>query len=374
MGGPPGGTSHCTPLRSITQMNNIDHSYRNMDYGFHAPAAPAFATIARLRSFTRAADVLHTTQPALSAQIRELEEVARRAPVRPQHALGRAHAGRRRSAAGDRSGARRARLGRRAGRGRGARGNTGRVVVAALPSLAATLVPGVVARMRERHPGIAVVVRDALAERTLGAVRAGEVDLALTSAPPHDRELAFAPLLADRMMAVLPRTHRAGAREGRAARRPARDAARADGSRQQRAAAGRRGERVDRAAGRRRPTRSRSCRRRSGSCARASARRCCRRPRPSCAMRADLCVREIVAPRDRALARPADPAATQRRRRRSRRSSRSLGEVLRDAEAAREGARQRLGPRQRVVDRQVGARAERPAPPACPGLRPRLRP
>ena len=33
----------------------------------------AFATIARLRSFTRAADVLHTTQPALSAQIRELE-------------------------------------------------------------------------------------------------------------------------------------------------------------------------------------------------------------------------------------------------------------------------------------------------------------
>jgi DNA-binding transcriptional LysR family regulator len=81
------------------------------------------------------------------------------------------------------------------------------VVVAALPSLAATLVPAVIARMRQRHPGIAVAVRDALAERTLGAVRSGDVDLALTSAPPHDRELVFAPLLADRMMAVLPRTH-----------------------------------------------------------------------------------------------------------------------------------------------------------------------
>jgi hypothetical protein len=66
---------------------------------------------------------------------------------------------------------------------------------------------------RERHPGIAVWCADALAERTLGAVRAGEVDLSrCTSAPPHDRELVFAPLLADRMMAVLPRTACAGAR------------------------------------------------------------------------------------------------------------------------------------------------------------------
>ena len=166
----------------------------------------AFATIARLRSFTRAADVLHTTQPALSAQIRELEA-----------SLGvRLFDRNTRSVAPTRAGADLlpvvdqvlSALDSVAVRAEDvAARNTGRVVVAALPSLAATLVPAVVARMRERHPGIAVVVRDALAERTLGAVRAGEVDLALTSAPPHDRELVFAPLLADRMMAVLPRTH-----------------------------------------------------------------------------------------------------------------------------------------------------------------------
>src|SRR5262245_65782791 len=34
----------------------------------------AFVSIGRLGSFTRAAEALHATQPALSAQIRELEE------------------------------------------------------------------------------------------------------------------------------------------------------------------------------------------------------------------------------------------------------------------------------------------------------------
>jgi DNA-binding transcriptional LysR family regulator len=166
----------------------------------------AFATIARLRSFTRAADVLHTTQPALSAQIRELEA-----------SLGvRLFDRNTRTVAPTRAGADLVPVVEQvlgalasvvAQAENVAARNTGRVVVAALPSLAATLVPDVVARMRERHPGIVVVVRDALAERTLAAVRAGEVDLALTSAPPHDRELVFAPLLADRMMAVLPRAH-----------------------------------------------------------------------------------------------------------------------------------------------------------------------
>ena len=166
----------------------------------------AFSTVARLRSFTRAAEALHATQPGLSAQIRELEEslgvrlfdrstrsvaptqaAADLLPVVEQVLGALASVAARAEDVANR--------------------RTGRVVVAALPSLAATLVPGVVRRMRERHPGIDVVVRDGLAERTLAAVRSGEVDLALTSAPPPDRELAFAPLLADRMMAVLPRAH-----------------------------------------------------------------------------------------------------------------------------------------------------------------------
>ena len=88
-----------------------------------------------------------------------------------------------------------------------AKRNTGRVTVATLPSLAATLLPSVIARMQATHPGIVVVIKDALAERALALLRAGEADLALTSAPPPDRELSFTPLFADRMVAVLPHRH-----------------------------------------------------------------------------------------------------------------------------------------------------------------------
>ena len=166
----------------------------------------AFATIARLRSFTRAADVLHTTQPALSAQIRELEgTLGVRLFDRNTRSVEPTRAGADLLPVVDQVLGVLATVAARAEDV--ATRNTGRVVVAALPSLAATLVPDVVAALRARHPGITVVVRDALAERTLGAVRAGDVDLAFTSAPPHDRELVFAPLFADRMMAVLPRAH-----------------------------------------------------------------------------------------------------------------------------------------------------------------------
>lgn len=166
----------------------------------------AFSTVARLRSFTRAAEALHATQPGLSAQIRELEEsLGVRLFDRSTRSVAPTQA------ATDLLPVIEQVLGALASVAVRAEDvanrRTGRVVVAALPSLAATLVPGVVSRLRDRHPGIAVAVRDGLAERTLAAVRSGDVDLALTSAPPPDRELAFAPLLADRMMAVMPRAH-----------------------------------------------------------------------------------------------------------------------------------------------------------------------
>jgi LysR family transcriptional regulator, carnitine catabolism transcriptional activator len=166
----------------------------------------AFVSIGRLGSFTKAADALHATQPALSAQIRELEDTlgvklfdrstrsvtltrtgedllpvvdAVLADIVSVVALARDVA----------------------------RRTTGRVTVAALPSLAATLMPDVIARMRAQHPGIAVVVRDALAARIVGLIRAGEADLALTSAPAGDAQLQFTPLFKDRMVAVLPPAH-----------------------------------------------------------------------------------------------------------------------------------------------------------------------
>jgi DNA-binding transcriptional LysR family regulator len=166
----------------------------------------AFATIGRLRSFTRAADALHATQPALSAQIRDLEEsLGVKLFDRSTRSVTLTQAGEDLlpvvdNVLGD--------IGSVVARARDvARRNTGRVTVAALPSLSATLMPDVVARMRALHPGISIIIKDALAERILGLIRADEVDLAITGAPPVDPQLQFTPLMKDRMVAVLPTGH-----------------------------------------------------------------------------------------------------------------------------------------------------------------------
>lgn len=166
----------------------------------------AFVSIGRLGSFTKAADALHATQPALSAQIRELEDaLGVKLFDRSTRSVTLTQAGEDLlpvvdNVLGD--------LGSVVARARDvARRNTGRVTIAALPSLAATLMPVAVARMRAHHPGITVVIKDALAERIIGLIRADEVDLALTSAPPTDPQLQFTPLLKDRMVAVLPDGH-----------------------------------------------------------------------------------------------------------------------------------------------------------------------
>jgi LysR family carnitine catabolism transcriptional activator len=166
----------------------------------------AFVSIGRLGSFTKAADALHATQPALSAQIRDLEEsLGVKLFDRSTRSVTLTQAGEDLlpvvdTVLGD--------LGSVVARARDvARRNTGRVTVAALPSLSATLMPEVVARMRALHPGIAIVIKDALAERIIGLIRADEVDLALTSSPPTDPQLQFTPLLTDRMVAVLPPGH-----------------------------------------------------------------------------------------------------------------------------------------------------------------------
>ncbi|MEO8306271.1 MAG: LysR family transcriptional regulator [Betaproteobacteria bacterium] len=166
----------------------------------------AFASIGRLGSFTRAAAALHVTQPALSTQIRELEAaLGVKLFDRSTRSVSLTRAGEDLLPVVDgvlgEIGSVLTRASDVAHR------NTGRVSVAALPSLSATVMPGVVARMRALHPGIVVVIRDALAERILGLVRAGEVDLALTSKPPIDPQLQFTPSMRDRMVAVLPPSH-----------------------------------------------------------------------------------------------------------------------------------------------------------------------
>ena len=83
----------------------------------------------------------------------------------------------------------------------------GKVSVAALPTLAAGLLPGVIAAFHAHYPRINFALHDVLAEQVNMMVREGRADLGL-SVPPFDSEdLAFEPVLEDGYVAVCPLGH-----------------------------------------------------------------------------------------------------------------------------------------------------------------------
>lgn len=85
-------------------------------------------------------------------------------------------------------------------------GTWGTVSVAALPSLAAIVVPAVVAHHRRRFPDVVVRVRDGLAEPVAGLLSRGEIDLAVT-AGRRSGEAAGVALATDRFVLVAAADH-----------------------------------------------------------------------------------------------------------------------------------------------------------------------
>lgn len=169
----------------------------------------AFVSVAHLRSFTRAAALLHLSQPALTVQIRRLEE-----------ALGVRLLDR------DTRGVEPTRIGRElvptfqrvladldavvASTRDLAAARRGVVRVAALPSLAAGLLPDVILRARARSPGLTFVVRDVVAGRVADLVRAEEVDIGLTGGAVPGPDLEVLHETRDRLHVVFSLGHPIG--------------------------------------------------------------------------------------------------------------------------------------------------------------------
>ena len=150
--------------------------------------------------------MLFTTQPALSARIRELEEaLALRLFDRNTRSVQLTRAGEDllpvvEQVLSD--------LGSVLDRARDvAARSTGRVAVAALPSVSSGLLPSTIARFRGRYPGVRIGLRDGVADRVLELIRSREVDFGVTSAVGGDPGLEFTGLFNDRIVAVLPRAH-----------------------------------------------------------------------------------------------------------------------------------------------------------------------
>ncbi|MBP1313128.1 LysR family transcriptional regulator [Herbaspirillum sp. 1130] len=83
----------------------------------------------------------------------------------------------------------------------------GRVAIAALPSLAAGWLPPALAAYRQRHPGVAVELFDAISDQCLDLLRQGKADIALTAPGPNLLEFTTQPLCADPFYLVCRKDH-----------------------------------------------------------------------------------------------------------------------------------------------------------------------
>lgn len=168
----------------------------------------AFIAAAQLKSFTRAATLLHVSQPALTVQIRNLEE-----------SLGvRLFDRNTRTVELTRVGHELVPTFQRLLRDLDAvvldtqdlaASRQGVVRIAVLPSFAAGLLPEVIADFRKHHPRVTFVIRDVIANRVLEHVRNGDVDIGITggSVPAEFETVAT---VKDRLHVVFPARHAIG--------------------------------------------------------------------------------------------------------------------------------------------------------------------
>src|SRR5262245_48630801 len=158
-----------------------------------------FLHVAALGSFTRAAEKMHTMQPSLSQQIRDLEgELGIRLFDRTTRRVELTEAGTefRNIAAKvieDLEVAARSahELAER---------KRGRVAVAAPPLLAAAIVPRAIANFRKQYPGLDIRLVDAQSDQIVEMVRSGQVDCGVGTFHAGEEGVASSVLARDSLM------------------------------------------------------------------------------------------------------------------------------------------------------------------------------
>lgn len=160
----------------------------------------ALVAVARYASFTLAADALHRSQPAVTAQVKQLEDaLGLRLFDRSTRQL-------RLTSVGLELVPLLSRLLHELDgvveTSRKLRAKTvGVVRVACLPSVAAGFLPAHIAAFRRKHPGITFLMNDALGDRVNAMVKAGEVEFGISDLGPGTAELDATHLMHDRICA-----------------------------------------------------------------------------------------------------------------------------------------------------------------------------
>lgn len=162
-----------------------------------------FLHVAEFGSFSAAAHALGVSQPALSRTIRQVEDaIGARLFDRDTRSVILTHAGAELRPLAERLVAEFG--GAYGALARFVAGQTGRLTVAALPSIAAVLLVPVIARFARTNPDVEVVILDALSGSVLDAVAEGRADAGLTIQPAPRATLTYKPLLSDEFGLVCP--------------------------------------------------------------------------------------------------------------------------------------------------------------------------
>ena len=169
----------------------------------------AFIEVSRLGSFSKAANAVHVSQPALSLMIQKMEsQLGTQLFERTSRHVALTTAGRELLPGVQRL------LGELEHTFSTLKESTlpvgGIVAVASIPSVSASILPYVIAEFEKERPRVQVVLHDAMTEsrRMLQMLRAGEFDFAVGTPSEQDADLEFTPWFEDEYFAVIPLRHR----------------------------------------------------------------------------------------------------------------------------------------------------------------------
>ena len=169
----------------------------------------AFIAVADTRSFSQAAQQMHLSQSALSTLIGRLETaVGARLFDRTTRSVALTAAG---EVLAAQAGQLLADIERTVMAVRDVTAlRRGRVTLAALPSLAARIVPRLFRQFAARYPEIDLALADTLSEPAFALVREGRVDFAITAANPAYGDLDYIPLTTDSFVLLAAHGHPLG--------------------------------------------------------------------------------------------------------------------------------------------------------------------
>lgn len=163
----------------------------------------AFATVVEAGSFSAAAKRLGLTQPAISLQVRQLEQrlggplierVGRKAQPTPMGVEVLSHVGRIDAAV-------EAMLD---GAARHGQGGAGRIRIGTGATACIYLLPPVLRDLRGKYPNLDIVVSTNTTDETLRGIEDNVIDLGLVTMPASGRMLEVTPVLDDEFVAIAP--------------------------------------------------------------------------------------------------------------------------------------------------------------------------